>query len=63
MSKIGQGSLQCRNLAGLRTASGQERPFCHLRKESGLPPTPDILRHRSEPPLRVESRCGAVALG
>jgi hypothetical protein len=30
---------------------GQERPFRHLSEESGLPPTPDILRHRSEPPL------------
>ena len=35
--------------------AGQERHFRHLRKESGLPPTPDILRHRSEPPVRAIS--------
>jgi hypothetical protein len=38
------------------SALGQERPFCHLSNESGLPPTPDILRHRSEPPLRARRR-------
>jgi len=37
----------------LTSASGQERHFRDVREESGLPLTPDILRHRSEPPLRA----------
>jgi hypothetical protein len=36
--------------------SGQERHFRDVREESGVPPTPDILRDRSEPPLRAHNR-------
>jgi hypothetical protein len=37
------------------TAWGHERHFRDVREESGPPLTPDILRHRSEPPLRAKS--------
>jgi hypothetical protein len=39
-------------------APGQERHFCDVREESGLPLRPDISRHRSEPPLRAKCRHG-----
>jgi hypothetical protein len=31
---------------------GHERRFGDIGEESGLPPTPDILQQRSEPPVR-----------
>src|SRR6266436_6573895 len=40
---------------------GQERHFRDVREESGLPPTPDILQHRSKPPLR--GMCGRLRVG
>src|SRR5713226_4322675 len=38
------------------TASGHERRFGDVCGESGLPPTPERLRHRSEPTLRAKAR-------
>jgi hypothetical protein len=35
------------------TATGHERRFRDARDESGLPPTPERLRQRSEPTLRA----------
>jgi hypothetical protein len=35
---------------------GSERHFRDVREESGLPPTPDLSRRRSEPPLRANCR-------
>jgi hypothetical protein len=37
------------------TAIGQGRRFRDVRDESGLPPAPDLLRHRGEPTLRVDA--------
>jgi hypothetical protein len=34
---------------------GHERRFHDVRDESALPPTPERLRHRSEPTLRARS--------
>jgi hypothetical protein len=45
--------------AGLTSATsgvGHERRFRDVRDESGLPPTPERLRQRSEPTLRA--KCG-----
>jgi hypothetical protein len=36
-------------------ASGQERRLRDVHDESGLSPTPERLRHRSEPTLRATS--------
>jgi hypothetical protein len=38
------------------SASGHERRFRDVRDESGLPPTPERLRQRSEPTLRATIR-------
>jgi hypothetical protein len=35
-------------------ASGHERRFRDVHAKSGLPPTPERLRHRSEPTLRAD---------
>src|SRR5215467_4120520 len=37
---------------------GHERRFRDVRDQSGLPPTPERLRQRSEPTLRAKSRPG-----
>jgi hypothetical protein len=37
------------------SALGHERRFRGIRDESGLPPIPERLRHRSEPTLRNKS--------
>jgi hypothetical protein len=36
-------------------ADGSGAHFRDVREESGLPLTPDILRHRSEPPLSART--------
>jgi hypothetical protein len=35
---------------------GHERRFRYVRDESGLPPTPERLRQRTEPTLRAKKR-------
>jgi hypothetical protein len=37
------------------SAWGHERRFCHVHDASGLPPTPERLRQRSEPTLRANA--------
>jgi hypothetical protein len=40
---------------------GHERRFGDVRDKSGLPPTPDVLRHRSELTLRAHNRTNGAA--
>ena len=48
-------AVALRDFEPLMTAVGQERHFRDVREEAGLPLIPDILWHRSEPPLRANS--------
>ena len=52
--RVQRGEERARLLGqALKSAAGHERRFRDVGDESGLPPTPERLRHRSEPTLRT----------